>query len=497
MKRVRLFLVLCLLFLLAFAADAAAQCPNGSPPPCAEARRLSAQSPRSVAVLYFDNLSPDASNAYLADGLTEEVIVHLGQVQRLEVISRSAVRRFRGRQASPSAVGDTLGAAYIVSGAVRAAGARLRVTVELARTRDGARVWGEVFDRNSTDLFEIQAGIAEAVATAIAGRLLPEERRELKMRPTADPRAYDLFLRGQFFFARFTEDDIRRAIDLYAQALTRDSTFSVAAVASAVAWNHLADDWIAPLAAYPKARIVAERALRFDTTAIALSALFWAVISLDRDVEKAAGLARLALDRDARRPESHQLSFVVASIRGDGAAATAAARKGWEADTLSYQGAFFYSEALGQNREFDELAAFVERARTIMPAREANGWKGLALLGQGACTDAVPLLRAASESHFKMDLGAALVCAGRIDEARAVLDSMITEAGVHYINAYFVAALMAALGNRDGAFTWLDRADREHTTYLAYLPTDFRWDGIRSDARFDALLARLGFGARR
>ena len=258
--------------------SAAAQCPDGSSPPCRSGRVASAPPPNSVAVLYFDNLSRDAGDAYLADGLTEEVIVHLGQVRRLAVTSRSAVRRFRGGAESPAALGRVLGVAYIVSGAVRPAGRRLRVTAELVRTGSGTRVWGDVFDRSSADLFAIQAEIAEAVATAIAGQLIPDERARLSARPTRDPEAYDLYLRGQFFLARFTEADIHRAIALYSQAITRDSTFAIAFAATAVAWNALADDWLPPLESYPKARVAAERALALDTSATALAGLFWPIM---------------------------------------------------------------------------------------------------------------------------------------------------------------------------------------------------------------------------
>lgn len=212
---------------------------------------------------------------------------------------------------------------------------------------------------------------------------------------------------------------------------------------------------------------------------------------MSRNVRRAETLARRALSLDPRLVDAHLLSFVIASVRGDSTEAIAAARRAWEVDTLSYYGVFFYAEALGQNRRFDQLAAFVRHARDLMPADEARGWEGVARLGAGDCPRAVELLRDARESHFRMDLGLSLACAGRGKEARAVLDSTLSESHRRYVNGYFIAALQVALGDRDAAFEWLDRAAQEGTAYLAYLATDFRWDAIRSDARFADLQRRL------
>src|SRR5438034_6320520 len=157
-----------------------AQCPDGSPPPCRAARtdpgRQSGVPTNSVAVLYFDNLSRDTADAYLAEGLTEELIAQLGRVERLVVKSRNAVRRYRSDDLDPAQLGRVLGVAYLVSGSVRRSGTRLRVTVELVRATTGVRLWGEQYDRAQADLLDLQEGIARAVAGVIAGLLLPAER---------------------------------------------------------------------------------------------------------------------------------------------------------------------------------------------------------------------------------------------------------------------------------------------------------------------------------
>jgi len=218
---------------------------------------------------------------------------------------------------------------------------------------------------------------------------------------------------------------------------------------------------------------------------------------LDRDPSGAEGLTRRALELEPGIPQGLVTAMMIASMHGRSYEAVNAMARLWELDTLSYHGAFFYAEVLAQNRRFTALAEFVHRVGDVMPPAEARGWEGVARFGSGDCAGAVPLLRQSTEIHFRMDLGAALVCAGRRDEARALLDSTVAEASRRYVNAYFIAALHVALGDYDAAFAWLDRADEERTGYLAYLPTDFRWDPIRSDPRFAALLARLGLGGER
>jgi eukaryotic-like serine/threonine-protein kinase len=191
-----------------------------------------------VAVLYFDNLSPDSEDAYLADGLTEEIIARLGDVPRISVKSRASVRRFRGwRQGmgrpleDPGAVGRALGVTHLVTGSVRRAGQRVRVVVELMKAETGERVWGRTFDPpgGESDLFAIEDDIAQSVASGVIGRLGAQEREALTARPSRNATAYDHYLRGNFYLSRrAAESDGRRALIEYQAALRFDSTFAAA-----------------------------------------------------------------------------------------------------------------------------------------------------------------------------------------------------------------------------------------------------------------------------
>ncbi len=220
-----------------------AQCPDGSAPPCRSAA-VAAPSPTSLAVLYFDNASPDSTDDYLAEGLTEAIIAQLGQVGRISVKSRSAVRRFRGANVpDPPVIGRTLGVAYLVTGSVQRADRAVRVTIELAHTATGTRVWGDQFVGADDSLFALEDNIARRVAEGVAGRLLPTERRAVAaVRVTRNPEAYEHFLRGNYALAQRTSTGLVRATAEYRHAAALDSGF-VSALARVGLAYALRLDW--------------------------------------------------------------------------------------------------------------------------------------------------------------------------------------------------------------------------------------------------------------
>ena len=214
------------------------QCPDGTPPPCGGRRAAAASPLNSVAVLYFENATGDSADAYLADGLTEEIITRLSSVDRLTVRSRYLVRRFRGTALEdPASVGRALGVTYLVSGSLRRAGGRLRVNADLIRAAGGAEVWGRAFEQQGGDVFAIQAAVAADVASGIVGRLLPAERQAIAERPTRSSAAYDAYLLGRFYFGKRTAPDLVRAAGYFQQAIAADSGF-------ARAWSGLADSYV-------------------------------------------------------------------------------------------------------------------------------------------------------------------------------------------------------------------------------------------------------------
>ena len=282
-----------LVFLLAVWATGAskAQCPDGTPPPCAaRPARAPTPPPNSVAVLYFDNYSSDSGDAYLAEGLTEEIIARLGDVARLTVKSRYAVRRYKGNDAAsdPATLGRMLGVAYLVTGSVQRAGNRLRVRAELARASTGDRRWGQAYERGDGDVFAIMSDIAQNVVAGVAGSLLPSERAALRARPTANRGAYDHLLKGDVLLAQRTPVLVRQAIAEYEAATKLDPALLQAWAKMSVAYGVLVQRGWTPDGRPPDDSL-SRRSVDAAARALALD-------SLSSDAWMAAGYAAMVRD---------------------------------------------------------------------------------------------------------------------------------------------------------------------------------------------------------
>ena len=188
---------------------------------------------KSVAVLYFENLSGAKEDEYLRDGITEDVITDLSKIRGLNVYSRPTVLAFRDKAVTPAQVGQQLGAAYVLTGTLRRAGPRLRISAQLVDTRTDFSLWSERFDREMKDVFEVQDEMARKIAEALRVTLTPEELEALAVKPTENLQAYDLYLRGKRYARRLTRQDLEFALQMFENAVNIDSNFALAYAASA------------------------------------------------------------------------------------------------------------------------------------------------------------------------------------------------------------------------------------------------------------------------
>jgi TolB-like protein len=483
----------CLVSLLAIfaAAPLAAQCPDGAPPPC---RGAAARVPaNSIAVLYFDNLSRDTSYAYLADGLTEEIIASLGKVRRLNVKSLYASQQFRGRPvSSPGAIGRVLGAAYLLRGSVRPAAGRVRVTYELLAAANGTHVAGDVLERGGAEVAGVPGDIAAAVATAIVGPLLPAERTILARRPTDNAEAHDLYLRALHAADSWSQQGPQAALVYLDRAIALDSGFANAYAAKAVASAMLADGFELPREAYTRVREAAGAALRRDST----SALAWAMMAIggmtrDYDMDRVAQLSRKAIALDPQVNWGHILLGTAWIVQRRTDEALAALRRGWAVDSLDAAGAVGLLWGFQFSGMTESLAVYLPRMHAALSAEDRQAYEGLLHYYRGDFSAAAGQLNWRYYGGFVAgELVHSLVATGRSEVARATVDSMTAARTPGYYNALALAKAYVALGDRDRAFEWLDRANQEQTFWLIWLRLDPLWAPLRSDPRFDALLAR-------
>ncbi len=437
---------------------ASAQCPDGTLPPC---RRQTAAPrvppPNSVAVLYFASTSSDSADSYIADGLTDEIIVRLARVQRLDVKSRNEVRRLANTRDTRTLL-QQLDVAYLVSGSVQPTPTGLRVRVELTRGAGMRAVWGASFQRADVDLAAITAAIADSVAQGVIGQLLPGERQIVKRGGTKNAAAYDFYLRALSASRHFDYDSFMRAEGLFAEAVRIDSTFADAWAARAYLWGWIADAYAPPPVAYPRVRQNAARALRLDST----NALAWAAeadVRLFYDWNAVSSLE--AATRAARldpRLSSPQLSVGVAlGVLGDTVAAVNAMVRAFLLDTLDEAMARVVPQFLdyfaGRSDEALRLASRIDKGPLPDRVIELR-----ALFAAGRCLEAhelsvkrFPNLPRRQQYYD---------CPHPGPEASARVDSILATTGSYtpYLRAFNVAFDYLTAGNVDKALPWLERA---------------------------------------
>jgi TolB-like protein/tetratricopeptide (TPR) repeat protein len=476
--------------LLAF-RPLAAQCPDGSAPPCRSTPR-SLPAPNSIAVLYFDNLTRDSAYAYLADGLTEDLITLLGRVARLDVKSRYESARIRGAHGlSPADFGRELHVAYFVGGSVQPGGGRIRVNAELIETRSGRRVWSGGLTVSGTDPLAVQESVTTAVVQAVVGRLLPEERAALARRSTRDSAAYDLYLRGRFVASGLWEQNQRQGLELYRQALMHDSTFAPAWAGIAQSWYWLSGEGVPRPEAFAQVRQAAERALALDSgVALAYVALAASAQQVDRDYARAESLVRRALALDPGLADAHAILSWVLIDRGRPNEALAEADRAWQLDSLSIT-----IEVSRWN-----TLQWLGRANDVLAQAQVahlTSWQAYALLLLRRCGEASSLnesVRTDRSWVFYWLQTLAAACLGQTEKARAALDSLAQTARKSPVESIRFATAHAALGDVDDAFLWLERADENRETDVLFINQPWLWwlASVQADARFLPLVRRLG-----
>lgn len=470
-----------------------AQCADGTPPPCAgRGPRAAPPAPNSIAVLVLENLSRDTADAYLSDGLTEEITARLGDIERLRVTGRTATRRAQQlANGDFQQLGRALGVRYLVEGSIRRSGISVRVSVRLLRAADGVRVWGRTFDRTLTDILSLQEEIAREVATNVAGQLLPAERTRLATRPTTNPEAYVHYLRGSWLTGRRSAPGaFQGAAAEFDVALRLDPRFTGAMARRAYALiigYAYGSTWAPPdsLAAWAVAS--SERAVRLDSTSSdAWMARGVVVTWVNHDFARARPMIERAIALDPRNVEAHHVLGVTLAWMGEDSAAGAALRRALALDPGRAVTLLDIAElAMLAGRPADALARLdsailidPEQARPYLVRARIES-----ALGDGARarTHALAGLRLGTAGLRREALSVlAMVDAALGDTAAARRDAAALDSlGPSPVDR---ARALTALGERDSALTALERARPDVLSWWALRFPEF--DALRADPRF-------------
>jgi serine/threonine-protein kinase len=455
--------------------------------------------PRSIAVLPFVNMSADAENEYFADGMTEEILNALARLPGLRVAARTSSFAFKGQSTDIRVVAEQLGVATVLEGSVRRSGPRIRVTAQLINAEDGYHLWSERYDREMADVFAVQDEITAAIVGVLKVRLSGTAIVPTLQRGTENLDAYALYLKGRFHWSQRVGSPFK-ALECFEGALKLDPNFALALTGVADAYTLLA--WYGFMPAkvgMPKGQAAARRALEIDSeSADAHCALGYNIMTYDRDWNAAEEHLTRALQISPSHAMARYWMAHCLLTQGRAADALAEEEKALENDPLSPFAHGQLGWMLFLTRQFDRAEAESRRALELNPALVfVHTVLGHVLLARGgdpgeAIASYESAVKAARRHPSWLGwLGMAFGLVGRIDEARAVLAELTAAAEKAYVRPMAFAVTHAGLGNKDEAFTWLERAFDERDAWIFDLPYDLHLQFLLDDPRGAALLKRF------
>ncbi len=457
----------------------------------------------SLAVLPFVNASKDSDTEYLGDGLTESLIDQMSRVPSLKVMARTTVFRFKGT-ADPQEAGRTLGVGALLTGTVSRQGDQLLVSAELVEIATGARLWGEKYDRPVADLLSVQDSIASGIAGGLRLRLSGQEKRTLGRRGTENAEAYELFLKARYSFRKDTEEAWLEARRLYAQAVEKDPRFVEAHLGLMASYGMSAvSGYERPAEAWSRQKAEIRRVLEIEPgnaqarRALVIRRFFldWDWAGTERELRELGDDPRL-LVADQFRP-----ILITFWARGRPEEAVALLEKALRADPGDPGLKNMLGNYLAQSGRLEEAIRSYRSAMAGMPT-DPRPLFGLAevLMRRGDVTGAIAARRKGYVMSGEED-GATAFAAARTEKdyedaetavARYRLGELESAAKEKYVSPLDLARLYAQVGERDKAFVSLDAALAERSPGLVFLKVERAWDRIRDDARFAAVVRRVG-----
>jgi len=457
----------------------------------------SAPAAKAVAVLPFANMSADPENEYFSDGMTEEIIGALSKVPGLQVASRISCFSFKGKEVDIRQVGEKLGVGSVLTGSVRKIGNRIRITAQLVNVESGYQLWSETYDRQLEDVFAIQDELSRAIVDALKLKLGSDSDQLVV--PTKNLEAYNLYLKGRFFFFRFTEPGLRKSLELFQNVLLQEPGYARAYSGIADCWCELADDWVAPDDAYPRAKAAATTALRLDPDLVeAMTSIGKVLCWYEWNFSDAEQQLRRAVLLNPNYTEAHWTFGSVLPAVGALGEAIAEMRKAITLDPLHPHHSRWLGRFLLFAKDYD--AAITQSQKTIeLHADYFHAYldTGSAYLAQGKPDQALEWFQRgqkleSSVRSYDALIVRALAPLGRREEAEEILSRLESESRQHYVRSEVLAMGYAAVGELDKAFNLLERAVQARSAGLIYLHLDPGYEPLRADPRFGALVSRIG-----
>jgi serine/threonine protein kinase/tetratricopeptide (TPR) repeat protein len=457
----------------------------------------------SIAIMPFANVGADPHMEYLSDGITDSLINSLSQLPNLKVMSRNSVFRYKGREMDAQQIARQLNVRAVLTGRVIQQGDSLAISVALVDASDNTHIWGEQYKRQFSDIFVVQEEMAREISEKLRLKLTGEEQKLLTKRYTDNTEAYQLYLKGNYYWNKFTPEAERTAIDYYTQAIVKDPNYSLAYGGLVHGYQVSANNgWMRPHDAYPKAKAAVAKALELDPnnvsaqTAFASTAMFY-----DWDWATAEKGFKRANEIEPNYWHHHELYAYLLTVLGRADEAIREAQRAQEIDPLSLIAHASAGEVLYRARQYDRAIEEARKALALDPGF-AVGHIGLArnMVQQGKYEEAIAEYKQAINlmgrtSQLLGELGRAYALSGKRSEALKLLEELKDLSARQYISPLDFAFIYMGLGDREQAFVYLEKAYQERSTWLMWIKVDPRFDPLRSDPRFADLLRRMNLSS--
>jgi serine/threonine-protein kinase len=469
-----------------------------------EISSLSGRSSPSIAVLPFVNMSADPEQEYFCDGLAEELINALTQIRDLKVIARTSAFSFKGRNVNVRDIGRELNVETILEGSVRKAGNRLRITAQLVTVAQGHHLWSERYDREMEDVFAIQDEITDAIVEKLKPKLLQEEKPKIATRQTVDIEAYNLYLKGRWFWNKRTDEDLRRALDYFSQAIEADPNYAPAY--AGIADTHATRTAVTlayPEQEFPKAREAAIKALEInDKLAEAHTSLGVVKSTYEWDWKGAEADYRRALELNPGYAMGHAL-YAVYLVRTERFnEAIERIQQAWTLDPLSLYINFFMGMIFFYAGREDKAIEILSRAIELDPrVTLAHAIRGMCYGGKSMFEEAMADFEKEREisgdfsTAVDVAIGITYALTGNTGEARKVLANLLERSRHAYVQPFGIAMLYFALHDNDRGFEFLGKAYKTRDSGLAFIRVTSVFDifHLRSDPRYTSIVKRMNF----
>jgi TolB-like protein/Flp pilus assembly protein TadD/predicted Ser/Thr protein kinase len=464
---------------------------------------------QSLAVLPLENLSGDSQEEYFAEGMTDELITRLAKIGSLRVISRTSVMRYKGTNKPLPEIARELKVDGVIEGSVLRSGSRVRITAQLIHAATDQHVWAESYERDLRDVLALQDEVAQAIASAIKVKLTPQEQGQLASARPVNPEAYEPYLKGRYYWNKRTPETLKKSLEYFQQAIEKDPAYSLAYAGLADSYAMLGAgsyQVLPPKEAYPKAEAAATKALELDSTlAEAHASLAWSKMQFDWDWQGAEREFKQATQLNPGYANAHHWYALYLTITGRHAEALAEDRKAESLDPLSLIiSTDVATEALVPTGRYDEAMKQCRKALEMDPHfAEAHSCLADSYEGKGMYQEANAEFQKAFELSggnlvYLSRVGYTYALAGRRGDAIKILNGLKARSKRQFVWPDLLAYIYAALGEKDQAFTWLEKSYDERCVHLLIDPVPHvriraLWDPLRPDPRFQDLLRRMNF----